>query len=120
MENKQESLVFTPSAVLDLLMNIEELKELDISLTETLDNKLILSVGDSDYVLEDKEAEVVEVEPEVVEEVESTNIENYQDMIEDSVIENDNDIIEGGILKEAAKSLLLGGLIRFASKRLLK
>ena len=43
------NLLFTPSAVLDLLVQIDELKDKEVGIVETLDGNLQLSIGDSDY-----------------------------------------------------------------------
>ena len=109
-----EELVFTRSAVLGLLSQIEELKDYEISLTDS-GNNLILSVGESTYTINANDAEPVEVDSDVVEEVADISDEGY-DAIDD--LEQDDDYVEGGILKEIAKSLLIGGMIRLTDKLL--
>lgn len=109
-----DELIFTRSAVLDLLSQIEELKNYEISLTDSGDN-LILSIGDSNYTINSSDAEPVEVDSDVVEEVSEIADDGY-DSIDD--LEQDDDYVEGGILKEIAKSLLIGGMVRLTDKLL--
>ena len=116
--------VFTPASVLSLLANMDELADYDISLTETLDGELQLVIGDSAYLLEPELLTDIEVDLKVVEEIESVNEEAYQDLTEQyegySSDVDSLDTVESGILKEAAKSLLLGGMIRLSAKLLTK
>lgn len=109
-----EELVFTKSAVLGLLTQIEELKDYEISLTSAGD-ELALTIGDSTYTINTSDAEDVAVEPEVVEEVAEISDEGY-DAIDN--IDIDDEYVEGGILKEIAKTLLVGGMIRLTDKLL--
>lgn len=114
--------VFTPAAVLDLLTQIDELADKTISVTETMDGKIQISIGLSDYIIESSVAEI-EVEDEVVDAIDEENEEAYQNIIDSGQVDNaieDIEPIEGGMIKDAAKALLLGGLIRFAGKHLLK
>lgn len=112
--------VFTPAALLDLLNQIDELKEYDLGLTETLDEKLQLQVGESTYEIAIEHAEEVEVPEEVVEEVEAINDDAYADLVSSDEFEEfeTQDAVEAGLIKEAIKSLLLGGAIKFIKKLL--
>ena len=107
--------VFTASAVLDLLMQIDELKDYDIDLRESESGDISLTIGDSVYDLNADAAEV-EVEPEVVDEVSEINEDNL------SELENSADVelypVESGVLKELAKTLMLGGIVRLTKKLL--
>jgi hypothetical protein len=113
-----QELMFSSAAVLDLLLQIDELKDYTVGLTETLDGGLQLQVGESTYLIQN-EATTVEVDDQVVDQIENTTEDAYEDIVQD-VGDEYTETIEGGIIKEAAKSLLLGGMIRFASKHLLK
>ena len=121
-ESGYSQVMFTPAAVLDLLTQIEELADKQISLTETLDGKIQIGIGESDYIIEPNTTDI-EVDDEVVEVIDEENTAAYEDIVDSGYAEMaDDDIepIEGGMLKDAAKALLLGGLIRFAGKHLLK
>ena len=107
--------VFTASAVLDLLMQIDELKDYDIDLRESESGDISLTIGDSVYDLNTDAAEV-EVAPEVVDEVSEINEDNL------SELENSADVelypVESGVLKELAKTLMIGGIVRLTKKLL--
>lgn len=115
--------VFTPASVLALLANIDELADYDISLTETLDGGFQLSIGDSYYTLESDNLNEIEVDQDVVQEVDIINEEVYDelgDQFDLTSYPDDESLesVESGLLKEAAKSLLLGGMIRLSAKLL--
>lgn len=124
--NNLGELMFTSASVLDLLLQIDELKDYVIGLTETLDGNIQLQIGDSIYLIENDNATIIDVDDEVVAEIESTSEDAYTEICEDAYIDiTENDIdgfepVNGGIIKEIAKSLLLGGMVRFAGKHLLK
>lgn len=111
-----DELVFTPAAVLDLLSSIEELKEYDINFNET-GTGITLSIGDSQYEIASKDAEVVEVPEEVVEEVAEINEDNYEPYISE---EDEGEAVEGGIVKELLKTLAIGGLVRLTKNAIQK
>lgn len=114
------SVVFTPASLLDLLSQIDELKEYEVGVTETLDGKLQLTVGDSTYIIDTENATTVSVEDSIVEQVEETNLDAYENL-DDSVdvkVYDEGEPVESGILKELAKSLLLGGMVRLSGKLL--
>lgn len=112
-----QSIVFTPAAVLDLLSQIDELKDRNISLTQTLSNDIQIQIGESVYVISSDDATEVSVDDSVVEEVEELNESAYQDL-DNMDVELSEEPIESGLLKELAKSLLLGGMIRLSKKLL--
>ena len=111
-----EELVFTPAAVLDLLSSIEELKDYDIDVYDSGD-KLTFTIGESQYEINTKAAEDVEVPEEVVDEVAAINEDNYEPYL-DQV--DDEDVVEGGVIKELIKTLALGGLVRLTKNALQK
>jgi len=112
-----EGLVFTPAAVLALLSQIDEISELDVGVTETLDGNLQIQVGESVYVLSDESATDISVEPDILEAVESINVEAYEELADNGQIEI-QEPIESGILSQIGKTLAVGGLVRLASKLL--
>lgn len=116
-----EQIMFTPAAVLDLLSQIEELSDVPVGLAETVDGKIQIAVGDSTYIIENSNIDSVDVEPDVIDVIDEANLEAYQDLIDSDTVEyvDDEEPVNGGIIKEGIKSLLLGGLIRFAGKHLL-
>lgn len=127
--NGLNEVMFTSAAVLDLLLQIEELQDYTIGISETADGNLQLVVGQSVYLINGNESKTIQVEDEVVGEIEVTAEDAYNELLNNSIeIDpnsemdqfNDTDYIQSGIIKEIAKSLTLGGLIRFASKHLLR
>lgn len=126
--NGLNEVVFTSAAMLDLLLQIDELAGYTIGLTETLDGQLQLQIGDSIYLVQTSDCQTIRVEDEVVGEIEEVTEDAYTEILD--CIESECDyptydettdtIVEGSIIKEIAKSLTLGGMIRFATKHLLK
>lgn len=115
-----DSILFTPASLLDLLSKIEELKDYNIGLSETIDGKIQLSVGESVYDIDTEEATEIKVDESVVNEVEDVNQEAYEDLGDSESIDLEvgDEPIESGILKEIVKSLLLGGMVRLSKKLL--
>lgn len=113
-------ILFTPASILELLASIDELKDHELSITETIDNKIQLQIDDSVYIIDTEEkSSEVKVDENVVDEISEINEQAYQELIEnDNMVINENEPIEGGILKELAKSLLLGGMIKLTKKLL--
>lgn len=112
-----DNVVFTPASVLSLLTKIDELKDVNIGMTETMDGKLQLSVGESVYELEPEVDTSVEVDDSVVDKIEDVNQQTYEDLAEDGEVELQEEVT-GGVLKEIAKTLLLGGMVRLTGKML--
>lgn len=104
-------IVFTPSSLLDLLSQIEELSDYNIDVTEIGDDQIEVTIGESTYNINANDAYDVEVDDDVVEDVENINDEGYEELGVDS-LEN----IEGGLIGTVVKSLLLRGLIKLSSK----
>lgn len=111
-----DSILFTPASLIDLLSKVDELSDLEIGISETLDGGLQLTVGQSTYMIDTSDAREVEVDDSVVQEVEETNLQTYESLDDSVDVEMSDTPIESGILKELAKSLLLGGLIRLSAK----
>lgn len=112
-----DNVVFTPASVLSLLTKIDELKDVNIGMTETMDGKLQLSVGESVYELEPEVDTSVQVDDSVVDKIEDVNQQTYEDLAEDGEVELQEEVT-GGVLKEIAKTLLLGGMVRLTGKML--
>lgn len=115
MNSTMSEIVFTPAALLDLLTQIEELEGKELGISETLDGKLQLVVGDSFYVIDtDRCATTVDAPDAVVSDVAEINEEAYSEISEDfsDIDDLDTEAIEGGIIKELAKTLLVGGVVR--------
>lgn len=124
MDN-QETL-FTAAAVLDLLRQIDELSDKDI---DVFDNQsfALITIGDNQYRIDYNTAEEVEVPEEAVDEV-TDIIEDTYDELGASGVEYEEvtdlevneagklDVVEGGIIKEALKTLAIGGLVRLTGK----
>lgn len=108
-----EELVFTPAAVLDLLSQIDELKDLDVGISETPDG-IQVQIGDSIYMISDNNFQDIEVSEEVVEEISDLNNTTYDEISSDNVISDET--VESGIIKEIAKTLLVGGVARLVKK----
>ena len=110
-------ILFTPAALLDLLTQIDELSGLEIGLTETFDDKLQLQIGDSTYELEGENITEVQVDESEIDAIQDANLSAYQDLADTGEIELSQPVTSG-IIKELAKSLLLGGMIRLSAKLL--
>lgn len=113
------NIIFTPASLLEILDQIDELKDYSIGVTETFDNKIQIQIGDSTYQIETEGTEEVEVPQETIDKVEEVNEDAYENLIDGSDFEEINEeVVEGGIIKEAIKSLLLGGAIKLIKKLL--
>ena len=113
-----EEILFTSSSLIDLLSQIEELKDVDVGIVETPDGNMQLHVGESTYAIDTGTADIVEVPIDVVEEVSDINEEAYSDLSNSSELSVTNDIesINSGVIKEVMKTLLVGGLVRLSGK----
>ena len=113
-------IVFTPSAVLDLLKQIDELSDYDLSISES-ENKIQLKVGQSVYDVDTHSAEEVQVDQDVVDTVSDVNEDNYEQMAESGDINlNSEEPINSGVLRTIADALLIGGMIKLTSNMLKK
>ena len=117
MDNNE--ILLTPAALLDFLRQVDELADKDISVDET-GSTLTVTIGESTYGIDLNQAEIVEVPDEVVDEVADVADEAYAELGEAGVDVTDieEDIVEGGLLKEALKTLAIGGLVRLTGKLL--
>lgn len=115
-------LLFTPAAILDLLVQIDELHNKDISIVQTLDNKLQLTIGNSTYeILPDNNEVSIDVPNDIVNQVSDANMAAYEQLAESELVDLTDvgtETIESGIIKETIKTLLVGGLVRLTGKLL--
>ena len=124
MDN-QETL-FTTASLLDFLSQIDELADKDI---DVFDNEsfALITIGDNQYRIDYDTAEEVEVPEEAVDEVTDIIEDTYDELgasgvdyeeVSDIVEDEDGnlDVVEGGIIKEALKTLAIGGLVRLTGK----
>lgn len=112
-----QEIMFTPAALLDLLSQIDELKDVNIGITETIDSQIQLQIGDSTYILKEDDATEIRVDSSVIDAVEDANIHAYEDLADSGQINLDSsEPIESGVLKELAKTLFVGGIVRLSAK----
>lgn len=112
-------LLFTPAAILDLLSKIDELKDVDVGVSETSDDHITISVGQSTYLISGDEATTIQVDSDALNQVEDANLDAYQSLSDSGEVELlQDEEIKGGVIKEFAKTLLVGGLVRLTSKLL--
>lgn len=110
-------LLFTPAALLDFLLQIDELANYEISVQES-PNGVQVQIGDSSYAIRFLDAEPVEVPNEVVEEVGNINEETYQEIANTDYNQVDDEPVEAGIISELIKTLAVGGMVRLTGKLL--
>lgn len=110
---QESEILFTPSAILDLLSKVDEFSEYDLDLTESLDGKIQLQVGNSVYELNpDEVASDIQVSNDVVDEIAAINEEAYQDLLDENDEYDQQEYVESGLIKELVKTLLIGGVVR--------
>ena len=125
MDNNE--ILFTPAALLDFLRQIDELADYDINVFDNEEFALI-TIGDSQYRIDFKNAEPIEVPEEVVDEVTDIVEETYDELgaegvelhdVKDVAITEDGnveEVVEGGVIKELLKTLAVGGMVRLTGK----
>ena len=111
MNESMNMLLFTPAALLDFLSSIDELKDFDIGITESSSGDIQVQIGESTYNVDTSQATEIEVDEEAIDQVDEANEEAYDELDVDA-----QDDVEGGIIKEALKTLLVGGLVRMGAK----
>lgn len=108
-----DEILFTPSSLVELLSQVEELNGLDITVSES-EGVITLGIGDTNYQISTSNAEEVEVDEEAIEQVAEVNDSVYDEF------EAEDEAVEGGLIKELAKSLMVGGLVRLTNKYMSK
>lgn len=102
-----EEVVFTSAGLVDLLSQIDELSDKDINLNDT-DGNITLSIGGTSYSIK-KPTDVVEVSEQALSEI--------SDIADEAIADMDSyDPVESGVIKEALKTLLVGGAVRLVAK----
>lgn len=117
MDNNE--ILLTPAALLDFLRQVDELADKDIAVDDT-GSALNITIGDSSYSIDFNQAEEVEVPDKVVDEVSEINEATYEglDDVEYTEVSDEEEVVEGGLIKEALKTLAVGGLVRLTAKLL--
>lgn len=110
-----DEIMFTPAAVLDLLTQIEELRGYDIGIDDS-SNMLRVTIGDSIYNINTRNTADISVDESVVDDVELVNQSAYDNLSDSGEVELEP--INSGLIKQVAKTLLVGGLVRLTAKLL--
>lgn len=116
--------VFTSGALLDLLSQIDELKGKNIALGTAPGRTPELYIDDTTYRLSESGVEDIEVDKETVRDVATLSNETFDEIesrgepVKDNYEDEDLEPVESGIVKQAIKTLLIGGLVRLTSKLL--
>ena len=109
-------ILFTTASLLDFLSQIDELSDKDIVVDEN-NSAITVTIGGSTYTINKADAEEVEVPDEVVDEVADINESTFEELDDVEYNEvDDSEVVEGGIIKEALKTLAIGGLVRLTGK----
>lgn len=101
--------IITTTGLMEILSQIEELSEYDISVADNSNGDITISIGESTYNI--SPSETVSAPDEVVEEIADINDDVYETM-------DHSEDITSGLIKELVKTLSVGGLIRLAGKLL--
>lgn len=124
-----EQNLITTSGLLEILLNIDELSEYPIDVQETTDGNISITIGNSSYVAVTSESAItMNATPEDADLISELNEEVYEEIVEEYSDNNADlddynpnmpeDTIESGLLKDIAKTFLLGGAIKLAKKLL--
>ena len=119
-----DEVVFTSGALLDLLSQIDELKGKNIALGTAPGRTPELYIDDTTYRLSESGVEDIEVDKETVRDVATLSNETFDEIesrgepVKDNYEDEDLEPVESGIVKQAIKTLLIGGLVRLTSKLL--
>jgi len=110
-----DQLIITPAGLLEILSSIEELKDVEVSVVESGSAGLDVTVGTNTYHIQVAADNTVGAPADVINEVEAINDEAYSELESSGDVEL-SDRVESGILKELAKTLLVGGLVRLTKR----
>lgn len=110
-----DEIMFTPAAVLDFLTQIEELQGYDIGIDDS-SSMLRVTIGDSIYNINTRNTTDIFVDESVVDDVELVNQSAYDNLSDSGEVELEP--INSGLIKQVAKTLLVGGLVRLTAKLL--
>lgn len=109
-------LLFTPAAVLDLLMSIDELQGTPIELEDNV-SSIKLRIGGSEYNISDNNASEIKTDSRTLSDVEAVAEDAYDELEQSGKVEY-SEPVQSGLLKNVVKSLLLGGMLRLSAKLL--
>lgn len=112
-----DELLFTSASILDLLSNIEELKDKDLDIQES-SSGVTITVGDVAYEIKSSEATEVEVDESVIEEIDNITAEAYEELSVEGVDVSDMEDVQGGPIKSLLKTLFLGGMVKMTANML--
>lgn len=119
-QSSSEELVLTSAGLLELLLNIDEFKDFDFGLVESLDNNLQLQVNDSYYTIQpENTSENVEIDEDSLNQITQINDEAYQELLDNDQV-SEQEPIESGLIKELVKTLAIGGLVRLGKNLITK
>ena len=116
-----DELLFTPVSVFDLLSQIDELSGVPLEWEEDSNGNIQLKIGQSSYTINANDSTEIEVAPEVIDVISDVTCAAYDEISAQPSEDADflgAESVQSGILKEIAKSLLLGGMIRLSAKLL--
>lgn len=114
---EDKAVVFTPAGLLEILTQIKELSEYDLSLFEVGDGNVLLQVGESKYNLPTLDAPEISIDSQAVTILDAVNDSAFDNIDKSEGLEViEDEPIESGIIKELAKTLLVGGVVRLAKK----
>lgn len=111
-------ILFTPSSLVDFLIQVDELKDVNIGVNDDGEN-VSISIGDSTYQINPKSVTNIDVSDDDLDQACQANESNYDELEESGSIEL-NDSVESGIIKQLLKTLAIGGIVRLAAKELKK
>lgn len=119
-QSSSEELVLTSAGLLELLLNIDEFKDFDFGLVESLDNNLQLQVNDSYYTIQpENTSENIEIDEDSLNQITQINDEAYQELLDNDQV-SEQEPIESGLIKELVKTLAIGGLVRLGKNLITK
>lgn len=115
-----DELLLTSSSLIDILSQLAELADKDISVYED-SSGIHLEIDDNRYLISDRTAYEIEVPQAVVRDVQEV-VETAQEDLEYSGMTNEviSEDVCCGILGQVVKTLLVGGLVRLTNKLLRK
>lgn len=114
----EDQILLTPSALFDFLRQLDEFQDKDIAVDYTGEN-VTVAIGESVYEISTNNAEEFVVEEDTIEDIQEINDATCEQLVQEGFAEDDEPV-EGGIIKQIAKTLLVGGLVRLSAKLLKK
>ena len=112
-----DTILFTPASLLDFLFSIDELQDMDVGITETIDGNIQVQIGSSIYEIDTQNATDIVVDESVTDKIDDVNQTTYEEL-DESYDTDSLENVEGGLIKEALKTLLIGGMVRLGAKLL--